>query len=73
MKRLTAILLAGILVLTASACGVQNPPDGEASESGSQGDLCANTIPETLSEIPEEYFSPADNPGMLEDLYYGYL
>ena len=51
----------------------ENPADApEKSESNNlesneTANVCEAAIPEELSEIPEAYFSLAENPGMLAD------
>ena len=76
MKRLIAATLS-LVFLLGSLCACTNQA-GIDNSSRQTPDLSAeNTanvheavIPEELSEIPEAYFSPTENPGTLVDLNY---
>lgn len=76
MKRLIAATLSLVLLL-GSLCACTNQAGTDNSSQQTPDSSAENTanvrkavIPKELSEIPEAYFSPAENPGTLVDLNY---
>ena len=74
MKRLIAATLSLVLLL-GSLCACTNQAGTDNSSQQTPDSSAENTanvrkaaIPKELSEIPEAYFSPAENPGTLVDL-----
>lgn len=76
MKKIVAILLAFMLVLSFAACDsmtTENPQNEgytKINETEKADGLGKFVVPEELSEIPDEYFSLADQQGTLVELYY---
>ena len=76
MKRLIAATLSLVLLL-GSLCACTNQAGTDNSSQQTPDSSAENTadvrkavIPKELFEIPEAYFSPAENPGTLVDLNY---
>ena len=76
MRKILAILLTFLLVLSFAACDStttekpQTDGDPQSNETDKADDLSKFVVPEGLSEIPEEYFSMADQQGTLVELNY---
>ena len=73
MKKRIGFVLAGFLSLCAlTACNRGNAGGGDIPQipSGGNGNEIVATIPDRISEIPQSYFSAADERGTLVELRY---
>jgi len=84
MIKLFAMILSVLLLLSAAACPADNsgcPTDGNNTSTGEgrqltdgsnspSGDGDIVNVPDEIAEIPDEYYSPAEEKGTLVELYY---
>ena len=79
MRRIITISLFTALFVLLSGCGTaahpDTPPEGPGSVSNMEtvlpvAGVAGTLVPQSIEEIPETYFSPAQRQGSLTDLYY---
>ena len=63
------LVLVGLFIVMLGACSSRNVSDMVLIPN--EQEKTVNSVPQTLTAIPPEYFQPADSQGSLVELFYG--